>query len=343
MSRADSQNIKSSPDRTFHVLAELRHRLARFRPDIIDVQNGHRATPAMARAALQYSAHVRVVLSPHSFDISVENHGTWSVGWDGVLFNSEHARSLVQGRADILSSSEVIYGGVDSATFCYEGPTLDAIDRILGIPILHLGRLHPDKGHRWMVKALPGIMQNIPTARLIVCEPIGLASEMPEIHRYRDDVMDLARSLQVDWAIHVVRIRPCDVPAALRSVRARGGALVAPTVNIEAFGRTPVEAHLLGVVPIATSDGGHLETIRHGIDGFLIERNNVTQLIDTVTTVLRDDRLREKMANAGRGNTHQFDSRKLIVQLEGFYRKVLGKPRLLALHEIVPVDKIFTA
>ena len=337
-SETGPQNDSFSPDRTFQILAELRRRLACFRPDIIDVQNGHRATPAMARAALRYSFHVRAVVSPHSFDIRVENHGTWSVGWDGVLFNSNHAQSLIHGRANLGSSpSEVIYGGVDSANFCYEGPTLGAIDAVQGIPILHLGRLHPDKGHRWMVAAMPRILQVIPSARLIMCEPSGLASEMPEIQRYADEVAQLAESLQVHRFIHSVRIRPADVPAALRSVRAKGGALVAPTVSVEVFGRTPVEAHLLGVVPIGTNEGGHVETIRHGIDGFLVERNDVIQLAREVSTVLRDDNLREKIANAGRSNTDHFDTRKLLVKLETFYRKVFEKPRILEPLEILPV------
>lgn len=336
-SETSPQRDRASPDRTFHILTELRHRLACFRPDIIDVQNGHRATPAMARAALRYGSHVRAVVSPRSFDIRVENHGTWSVGWDGVLFNSSHAQSLVQGRANLSSPSEVVYGGVDSATFCYEGPTLVAIDEFPGIPILHLGRFHPDKGHRWMVEAMPGILRAVPSARLIVCEPSGLASEMPETKRYVDEVAQLAGSLQVHRFIRSVRIRPADAPAALRSVRTKGGALVAPTVNVEAFGRTPVEAHLLGVVPIGTNEGGHVETIRHGIDGFLVDRNNVTQLADAITAVLRDDGLREKMANAGRNNTDRFDSKKLIVKLETFYRKILQKPRISESFEVLPI------
>lgn len=340
-SEAGPQNDRSSPDRTCQILAELRHRLACFRPDIIEVQNGHRTTPAMARAALQYSSHVRAVISPHSFDIRVENHGTWSAGWDGVLFNSGHAQSLVQERANLSSPSEVVYGGVDSATFCYEGPTLGAIDAVPGIPILHLGRFHPDKGHRWMVEAMPRVLQSIPSARLIVCRPSGLASEMPEIQMYVDEVTQLAESLQVHRFIHSVQIRPSDVPGALRSVRTKGGALVAPTVNVEAFGRTPVEAHLLGVVPIGTNEGGHLETIRHGIDGFLVERNNVTQLVAAITAVLRDDGLREEMANAGRNNTHHFDSRKLLAKLETFYRKVLEKPRIVEPFEVLPVETSF--
>jgi glycosyltransferase involved in cell wall biosynthesis len=340
-SKTNSQNDKPSHDRTFQILAELRHRLACFRPEIIDVQNGHRATPAMARAALQYGSRVRAVVSPHSFDIKVENHGTWSVGWDGVLFNSGHAHSLIQRRARLTSPSEVVHSGVDSTVFRYEGLTLGAIDAVQGVPILHLGRFHPDKGHRWMVEAMPGILQAIPSARLIVCEPSGLASKMPEVQRYVTEVTQLAGSLQVHRFVHSVQIRPSDVPAALRSVRARGGALVAPTVNVEAFGRTPVEAHLLGVVPIGTNEGGHVETIRHGIDGFLVERNNVTQLVDAITAVLCDDGLREKMAKAGRDNTDRFDSRKLIIKLEDFYREVLEKPRILEPFEVLPIETSF--
>jgi glycosyltransferase involved in cell wall biosynthesis len=112
-------------------------------------------------------------------------------------------------------------------------------------------------------------------------------------------------------------------------------------VNVEAFGRTPVEAHLLGVVPIGTNEGGHVETIRHGIDGFLVERNNVTQLVDAITAVLCDDGLREKMAKAGRDNTDRFDSRKLIIKLEDFYREVLEKPRILEPFEVLPIETSF--
>jgi glycosyltransferase involved in cell wall biosynthesis len=164
---------------------------------------------------------------------------------------------------------------------------------------------------------------------------------MPEIHRYMAEVTQLAESLQVHRFVHSVQIRPSDAPAALRSVRTKGGALVAPTVNVEAFGRTPVEAHMLGVVPIATNEGGHVETIRHGIDGFLVERNNVTQLVDAITAVLHDDRLRERMANAGRKNTDRFDSRKLLTKLEAFYEKMLDRPRTLEPFEVLPVETRF--
>jgi glycosyltransferase involved in cell wall biosynthesis len=135
-----------------------------------------------------------------------------------------------------------------------------------------------------------------------------------------------------------MRIEPHDVAAALRSVRVKGGVLVAPTVNVEAFGRTPVEAHLLGVVPIATGEGGHLETIRHGIDGFLVKRNNVAQLADAITTVLRNDHLRRKLAQAGAGNVHLFDSRQSVTKLEHFYREVLWAPRVLTAQEISSDD-----
>jgi glycosyltransferase involved in cell wall biosynthesis len=112
-------------------------------------------------------------------------------------------------------------------------------------------------------------------------------------------------------------------------------------VNVEAFGRTPVEAHLFGVVPIGTNEGGHLETIRHGIDGFLVRRNDVAQLAYAITMVLRNNGLREKMADAGRNNTDRFNSRKSLAKLETFYRKVLKEPRILELLEVLPVETKF--
>jgi glycosyltransferase involved in cell wall biosynthesis len=84
-----------------------------------------------------------------------------------------------------------------------------------------------------------------------------------------------------------------------------------------------------------------VETVRHGVDGFLIGRNNVTQLVDAITAVLHDDGLRERMANAGRNNADSFDSRKLLSKLEAFHQKVLEKPRTLEPCEIFPIEISF--
>jgi glycosyltransferase involved in cell wall biosynthesis len=61
--------------------------------------------------------------------------------------------------------------------------------------------------------------------------------------------------------------------------------LVVPSVN-EGFGRTLVEAMLLGTIAVAADSGGHREIIEHGRTGFLVRPDDAPAFADQVCDLL---------------------------------------------------------
>jgi glycosyltransferase involved in cell wall biosynthesis len=78
--------------------------------------------------------------------------------------------------------------------------------------------------------------------------------------------------------------------------------LLVPAVG-EPFGRTLIEAMLLGTVVVAAASGGNLEAVRDGITGFLARPDDPGSLAETTLRVLGDPALRSAVAVAARRDT----------------------------------------
>ena len=75
--------------------------------------------------------------------------------------------------------------------------------------------------------------------------------------------------------------------------------MVIPSVN-EPFGRTLVEAAMLGVPVVATEDGGNGEIIEHGTSGFLVPPDDLSSFARHIDELLGDDELRARMGETAR-------------------------------------------
>ena len=75
--------------------------------------------------------------------------------------------------------------------------------------------------------------------------------------------------------------------------------LVVPALD-EPFGRTLVEAAMLGTPVVASRDGGHPEIIDHGRTGVLFDPSDVRGAVDGVAGLLADDERRQGMGAAAR-------------------------------------------
>lgn len=61
-----------------------------------------------------------------------------------------------------------------------------------------------------------------------------------------------------------------------------------------------MEAMACGVPVVATSDGGTLEILHDGVEGYLVARNDVELSADRILTLLTDESLRRRMGLSGR-------------------------------------------
>jgi len=74
--------------------------------------------------------------------------------------------------------------------------------------------------------------------------------------------------------------------------------LLAPEVN-DAFGRTLVEAMLVGTPVVASASGGHGEIVSDGETGLLVPADDAAAMADAATRILTDPALAGRLAAAG--------------------------------------------
>ena len=75
--------------------------------------------------------------------------------------------------------------------------------------------------------------------------------------------------------------------------------LLAPEVN-DAFGRTLVEAMLVGTAVVAADSGGHGEIVDSGRTGILVEADDANALASAALGLLNDNRRRKRMTSEAR-------------------------------------------
>jgi len=76
--------------------------------------------------------------------------------------------------------------------------------------------------------------------------------------------------------------------------------LLAPTRNKEPFGMMAIEANLFGIPVIASNQGGLLEIIEHGYNGYLIHPNNAVDLAQKIELFLQNNNLITMLGSNGR-------------------------------------------
>ena len=100
--------------------------------------------------------------------------------------------------------------------------------------------------------------------------------------------------------------------------------LVVPAVD-EPFGRTLIEAMMLGVPVVAAASGGNLEAIEDGRNGFLVAADEVTAFLPPLWRLLSDPALHERIAEQARSDAlASFSSEAHLSQILATYDRLLG-------------------
>ncbi len=173
--------------------------------------------------------------------------------------------------------------------------------------LIHLSNFRPVKRVMDCIRILAEVRKTVPAHLLMV-------GDGPE----RGPAEYLARDLKIDRHVsflgkqdHVERLIPL------------AHVLLMPS-ETEAFGLVALEAMACGVVPVATWVGGVPELIAHGQDGFLEPVGDIAAQAARVTALLTDDRLYERVRQAGRRKAvGQFCTDKIIPQYEEYYERVV--------------------
>lgn len=303
-------------------VARLARALQRFRPDLV---NPHLFRSALVSAPLaKWLGVPRVVETYHGREAWRRGpvKGCFVVDravahWvDRFIAVSEAARDfLVRGKRVPAEKVVVVPNGRDLSVFS-PGHAAAAVRKELGlsseVPVIGvLARLESQKGHAFVLEALPSVLREFPDARLLLVGDGSLRSEL-ERHAVRRGISG-----------HVLFAGfRTDVPRVLDAM----DLVVLPSLY-EGMPLAAIEAGAMAKPVVATQVDGTPEVVRDGVTGRLVPPRDAAALADAIRAVLRDPRQARQFGEAGRQHVRAcFDLDTQIGVTARVYREVAGCP-----------------
>ena len=322
------ESIRTSGSQTFALSCDTRAmlptavarlaRLARSTKAALIHAHGFDATCVGLLAARV--AKVPFLLTRHHSDHHVRIGARWHVMIDGwcarratrVIAVSEATRRVLTDVEGVpLRKIDVVYNGVELGP----GPEqrrVDAVRSELGIGaetvFLVMARLHEEKGHRFLLDALPEVVKQ--------CGPLTvlLAGEGPERRNLEQQIHGLGLGPTVrllGWRSDTREL------IALSHV-------VVLTSLAESFGQAVTEAMSGSRPVVAFATGGIPEIVVHGETGILVPTGDRDALAAALVRVVQDPEEAHRMGQAGRKRSELFSYHSMVRGYEAVYASVLG-------------------
>jgi glycosyltransferase involved in cell wall biosynthesis len=174
-----------------------------------------------------------------------------------------------------------------------------------------VGRLAPEKGHRFLIEAAPAIVDAVPTAQFVFAGQ----------GRSRGDIESRVAALGPELAkrFHVLGFRE-DVPHLLRGF----DIFVLPSTEGESLGTSILEAFLAERPVVASDLGGVRESVIEGVTGRLVEPGNASALANAIISLVQNPESARAMALAGRQRVEElFSPEGIARQTDAVYHAVL--------------------
>lgn len=101
---------------------------------------------------------------------------------------------------------------------------------------------------------------------------------------------------------------------------------VAPSIWPDPLPGVVREAMVKGKSVIATAVGGNRDMVQHGINGLLVEPNDVSALAAAMRQLIGDAALRERLGRAAQQSMHAFSAEAVVPQFERLYSQLVAQP-----------------
>jgi len=175
--------------------------------------------------------------------------------------------------------------------------------------LLAVGLFVPKKGHRFLIDAMPAVLEKFPKAKLYIVGGGMLKAELETFIKMK----------KLTKSIHLINNIPqSQLPDWYRSA----DVYCMPSLN-EPFGIALVEAMACGVPPIATQTQGPSQIILDNETGFLLPAEDSNAFSNKILELLENPDRRQQMgqkAAADVGQKYAFQEEKIAA----LYRKILG-------------------
>lgn len=206
-----------------------------------------------------------------------------AAAFDLILVNSLYSRESILRAYGI--ESEVCYLGVDQDRFKPTGETKERY-------IVSLGGLYLGKGAERTIAALAAL----PSKKRPRLVWVGNFSDPT----YERQLRKVAAEQKVDFDLRV-RVGHDE----LRSLLSRATMMVY-TPRLEPFGLAPLEANACGTPVVAIAEGGVRETVRHGVNGLLVENPEPQSIADAVAHLIDNPDLLQTLSLSAQNYVRDF-------------------------------------
>lgn len=196
------------------------------------------------------------------------------------------------------------------------GAQRQALRRELGLPeaapvIGTIGRLSEQKGHRYLLDALPAVLARRPEVRVLV---VGDGDQLPAL---RSRAADHGIADRVLFAGHRT-----DVPALLSAIDVFTIASTYEGTPLALF-----EAMAAGRAIVSTAVDGCREVLEDGVTGLLVPPRDPEAMGTALIRVLEDPTLRARLAGSALEASRRYDIGACVRQMEALYDEVLTERR----------------
>jgi len=283
----------------------LRHLIRKEKIDVIHAQT---RVAQVLGAALSRSTGVALITTCHGFFRPRWFRKTFPCWGTAVIAISQPvARHLKEDFKVPDERIHLIVNGIDLERFALVTPERRQIMRqkialgdgaLIGI----IARLSDVKGIDVLIKSMPFILKEIPTANLLI---VGQGPQEAALKK-------LAEDLNLKGRVHFMNVTN-EAPAFLCAF----DVFVMPSL-MEGLGLSVIEAQACGIPVVASKIGGLVELIQDTQSGFLVDVNDPATLADRILEILNNPDQAQMMAQKARQNVEQQFSAQVMV------RKTLG-------------------
>jgi glycosyltransferase involved in cell wall biosynthesis len=233
---------------------------------------------------------------------------------DKIIAVSEEIREEKIRRQHVPPQKVVtILNGVDSDIFSPEHGDANFIfqrfDIPVGTPTIGIvARFEPHKGHADLIEAMPSIISEVPTARLLIVGEGYYEPELREaVHTHHLEEHVIFTGFQKD------------IPKVLSGLH-----LIALPSRYESTNLSLIEAMLMEKPVIASSIPSHSQMIQNGVNGYLVTPGDIKGLADAIISLLKNDGLAKAIGKKGREIALQrFTLNRMVKETEDLYENLL--------------------
>ncbi len=184
--------------------------------------------------------------------------------------------------------------------------------------VLTVGRFTEQKGHCYLIEAIPAVLEHAPNAHFVW---VGVGPLEQELR-------DRARELNLEADLSFLGHRD-DVPA----IMAASDLFVLPSI-FEGLPLVVLEAMAAGVLVIGTRVCGMSEAIDDGVTGRLVEGANPAALAEGILEALRQPDLTARWREAARVRVRDyFTAPRMARETAAIYEEVLAEKRPQAMND----------